>query len=286
LSPYPSGSLIGEKKRTGSKYAARSVLRDAALRDRVRAQTVSSSAARQAGRPKIRMVAFGHAKAKVAGFLALPRDPRRHRAIIVIHEWWGLNEWGKEQAEKLAANGYVALAVDLYEGKVAADPSEARKLKRGLRQDRAIGDLKAAFDYLAGRPDVDAKHIGSLGWSMGGGLAVQLAIHEPQLAACVVNYGPLPTNTGDIQKINARVLGIFGSLDRGIPPDKVRAFERCMNAAGKRVDIEIYDGAGHAFANLSNQKGYRPKAAAVAWLETLKFFEQPNGSASGVSSAV
>ena len=97
------------------------------------------------------MVAFGHAKEKVAGFLALPRDPRRHRAIIVIHEWWGLNEWVKEQAEKLAANGYVGLAVDLYEGKVAADPSEARKLKRGLRQDRAIGDLKAAFDYLAGR---------------------------------------------------------------------------------------------------------------------------------------
>ena len=172
---------------------------------------------------------------KVTGFLALPRDPRRHRAIIVIHEWWGLNEWVKEQAEKLAANGYVALAVDLYQGKVTADPSEARKLKRGLRQERAIGDLKAAFDYLAGRPDVDPKHIGSLGWSMGGGLAVQLAIHEPRLAACVVNYGPLPTNIADIQKINAPVLGIFGSLDRGIPPDKVRAFEsvyeRCWKAS-------------------------------------------------------
>src|SRR6185437_239090 len=145
-------------------------LRDAALKDRVRAKAVSSSAARQAGRPKTRMVAFGHATEKVAGFLALPRDPRRHRAIIVVHEWWGLNEWVKEQAEKLAANGYVALAVDLYEGKVAADASEARKLKRGLRQDRAIGDLKAAFDYLAGRSDVDAKYVGSLGWSMGGGL--------------------------------------------------------------------------------------------------------------------
>src|SRR6185437_9168642 len=201
LSPHPSGSLrcVGEKKRTASKYATRSVLRDAALRGRVRAQTVSSSAARRAGRPKIGMVAFGHTKQKVAGFLALPRDPRRHRAIIVIHEWWRLNEWVKEQAEKLAANGYVALAVDLYEGKVAADPSEARKLKRGLRQDRAIGDLKAAF----------------------------------------------------------------GSLDRGIPPDKVQAFEMCMNAARKRVDIEIYDGAGHAFANLSNQEGYRPNGPAL-----------------------
>jgi carboxymethylenebutenolidase len=109
---------------------------------------------------------------------------------------------------------------------------------------------------------------------MGGGLAVQLAMHEPRLAACVVNYGPLPTTIEEIQKINAAVLGIFGSLDRGIPPGKVRAFERCMNSAGKRVDIEIYDGAGHAFENPSNQRGYRPKAAAVAWLNILKFFKQ------------
>lgn len=219
------------------------------------------------------MVRFGSATEKVTGFLASPRDTRRHRAIIVIHEWWGLNEWVKEQAERLAANGYVTLAVDIYRGKVTADPSEARKLKRALRQERAIGDLKAAFDYLADRPDVDPKHIGSLGWSMGGGLAVQLAIHEPQLAACVVNYGPLPTNTGDIQKIGAPVLGIFGALDRGIPADKVRAFEQRMKVAGKRVDIEIYSGAGHAFENPANG-GHRPEAAADAWSRTLEFFKQ------------
>jgi carboxymethylenebutenolidase len=231
-----------------------------------------------AGRPKTRMVAFVGATEKAPGFLALPRDPGRRRAIIVIHEWWGLNEWVKEQAMKLAANGYVALAVDLYQGKVTADPSEARKLKRGLRQDRAIGDLKAAFDYLALRPDVDRKHIGSLGWSMGGGLAVQLAIYEPRLAACVVNYGPLPTNTRDIQKINSSVLGIFGSLDRGITPDQVRAFERRMNAARKRVDIEIYDDAGHAFESPTNKSGYRSEAAADAWSRTLEFFEQARES--------
>jgi carboxymethylenebutenolidase len=142
--------------------------------------------------------------------------------------------------------------VDLYQWKVTADPSEARKLKRGLPKDRAIRDLKAAFDYLAGRPDVDPKHIGSLGLSMGGGLALQLAIHEPRLAACVVNYGALPANPVDLQKINTQVLGIFGSLDRGIPPDRVRAFERCMRAVKKPVDIEIYDGAGHAFASPAN----------------------------------
>jgi carboxymethylenebutenolidase len=228
------------------------------------------------------MVAFVRATEKGTGFLALPRDPRRRRAIIVIHEWWGLNEWVREQAVKLAANGYVALAVDLYHGKVTTDPSEARKLKRGLRQGRATDDLKAAFDYLADRPDVDPKYIGSLGWSMGGGLAVQLAIHEPRLVACVVNYGPLPTNPADIQKIDAPVLGIFGALDRGIPADKVRTFEECMKAAGKRVDIEIYDDAGHAFENPANKRGYRPAAAADAWFHILEFFKQAKRTRSAV----
>jgi carboxymethylenebutenolidase len=220
------------------------------------------------------MVMFARGTEKVMGFLALPRSPGCRRAIIVIHEWWGLNEWIKEQAEKLAANGYIALAVDLYQGRVTVDHSEARKLKRGLREEHAIGDLKAAFDYLVGRPDVDPKHICSLGWSMGGGLAVQLAIHEPRLAACVVNYGLLPTNTADIQRIDVPVLGIFGALDRAIPPDKVRAFEECMKVAGKRVDIKIYNGVGHAFENSTNKKNYRPAAAADAWFHTLEFLKQ------------
>ena len=249
-------------------------LRDAQREDRVKVQRVLSSTAIQPGRRKTLVETFAIISEKVTGFLALRRDPKRRRAILVIHEWWGLNEWVKERAVNLAANGYVALAVDLYKGKVTVDPSEARKLKRDLRQERAIGDLKAAFDYLAGRPDVDPKHIGSLGWSMGGGLAVQLAIHEPRLADCVVNYGPLPTNAADIQNINAAVLGIFGVFDREIPPAKVRAFERCMKAAGKSVDIEIYAGAGHAFENPINKKGYRPEAADDAWSHTLKFFKQ------------
>ncbi len=111
---------------------------------------VSFSAALQPGMPKTRMVTFQRATEKVSGFLALPRDSNRHRAIIVVHEWWGLNKWVKEQTANLAVNGYVALAVDLYQGKVTAGPSDARKLKRGLPEDRAIRDLKAAFDYLAG----------------------------------------------------------------------------------------------------------------------------------------
>jgi len=229
------------------------------------------------------MVTFQSGFEKVTGFLASTEDPGRQRAVIAIHEWWGLNDWVREQAMNLAANGYIVLAVDLYRGRVTAKPSEARKLKYHLREDRAIRDLKAAFDYLAARSDVDPTHISSIGWSMGGGLALQLAIHEPRLAACVVNYGSLPTKLGDIQKINAQVLGTFGSLDRGIPPDKVRVFEKCMNAAKKPVDIKIYDGTGHAFENPANTSGYRPEAATDAWLRTLTFFDRAKESKSPVS---
>lgn len=221
-----------------------------------------------------RVVKFQRGPEKVAGFLALPHRPGRHRAIIAIHEWWGLTPWVKSQASNLAKNGYVVLALDLYHGKVTSIPSQARKLKRDLREDHAIADMKAAFDYLAYRSDVDPKHIGSLGWSMGGGLALQLAIHEPRLAACVVNYGALPTKPADIEKINARTLGIFGALDRGIPPNKVRAFEKRMNAAKKLVEIKIYDGAGHAFENPVNILRFRPNAAAAVWFRTLTFLDQ------------
>lgn len=220
---------------------------------------------------------------EVSGFLALAGGSGRQPAVIAIHEWWGLNDWVKEKARNLADNGYIVFAVDLYRGKVTTNPAEARRLKRGLRKDRAIRDLKGAFDYLARRPDVDPARISSLGWSMGGGLALELAIHEPRLIACVVNYGSLPTESADIQKIKARVLGSFGSLDRGIPPDKVRAFERSMSAAKKTVDIKIYHGAHHAFENPINKSGYRPELAADAWLRTLMFLDYMKKSKAPIS---
>src|ERR1700721_421430 len=124
--------------------------------------------------PKTQTVEFPSGKETVGGFRAVPDKPGIYPGIIVIHEWWGLNDWVKEQTEKLAAQGYVALAVDLYRGKVAADPSEAHELMRGLPQDRAIRDLQAAFAYLGTRKDVRAERIGSIGWCMGGGLSLQL----------------------------------------------------------------------------------------------------------------
>ncbi len=221
---------------------------------------------------KTENVSYNSGNESVTGFLAKPDTAGRHPAIIVIHEWWGLNDWVKEQAEKFAQQGYVALGVDLYRGKHTSDPAEAHELIRGLPQDRAIRDLKAAFDYLASRPDVIKDKIGSVGWCMGGGLSVQLAVHEPKLAACAVNYGSLPTDTADIQRIQAPVLGNFGAEDRGIPPEAVRAFEKAVKAANKSIDVKIYEGAGHGFANPNNKAGYRHDAAIDAWARTLAFF--------------
>ena len=221
---------------------------------------------------KTESVSYKSGDETVTGYLTLPEAKGRHAAIVVIHEWWGLNDWVKEQAEKFAQQGYVALAVDLYRGKSAASPDQAHELMRGLPQDRAIRDMKAAFDYLAGRPDVIKDKIGSVGWCMGGGYSLLLAENQPELAACAVNYGAMPTDPAIIQKIQAPVLGNFGAEDRGIPPDAVRAFEKAMKAAGKTIDVKIYQGAGHAFENPNNKAGYRQDAAIDAWARMLGFF--------------
>jgi carboxymethylenebutenolidase len=230
------------------------------------------SATGRAGPVKTATANYPSGNETVSAYLALPETSGPHPAIVVIHEWWGLNDWVKEQAQKLAQEGYVALAVDLYRGKVAYDPNLAHELARGLPQDRALRDMVAAFAYLASRPDVNKAKIGSIGWCMGGGLSLQLAVHEPKLAACVVNYGSMPTDPSAIAKIHAPVLGNFGAEDRGIPPSAVEAFEKAMKADGKSCDVKIYDGAGHAFENPNNKLGYREAAAQDAWQRTLAFF--------------
>ena len=234
--------------------------------------TVGLAGTLRASPAKSEMVTFPSGNDSVGGYLVLPDSSGRHPAIIAIHEWWGLNDWVKEEAQKLAEQGYVVLAVDLYRGKVAATSDEAHELMRGLPQDRGVRDLQAAVDYLAARSDVDKTKIGSIGWCMGGSFSIQFAVAEPRLAATVVNYGALPTDPAAIAKIHAAVLGNFGAEDRGIPPASVQAFEKAMKDAGKSVDVKIYDGAGHAFENSNNKTGYRPVAAKDAWERITRFF--------------
>jgi carboxymethylenebutenolidase len=207
----------------------------------------------------------------VKAVLYTPQGKGPFPALIVIHEWWGLTPWVKDEAAKLADQGYVALAIDLYRGRSATSPEEAHELMRGVPEDRANRDLKAAFNYLASRKDVDAKRIGAIGWCMGGGYALDVAVGEPRLAACVINYGHLATERSTLEKIQAPILGIFGGQDRGIPPDSVRAFEQQMKALGKSIETKIYADAGHAFENPSNKGGYREADAKDASERTVSF---------------
>jgi carboxymethylenebutenolidase len=210
-------------------------------------------------------VSYKSGEETVTGYLAAPAGGGKHPALIVVHEWWGLNDWVRGKADHFAADGYVALAVDLYRGKSAGhDADVAHQLMRGLPEDRAARDLDAAFRYLAARPDVDPARIGSIGWCMGGGYALQAAIEEPSLAACVVNYGRLVTDPKTIARIRAPMLGNFGAEDQGIPPSTVEAFEKEARAAGKTIDFKVYPGAGHGFASNPDPKVYRPEAARDA----------------------
>src|SRR5438105_8225463 len=191
-------------------------------------------------------------------------------AIIVIHEWWGLNDWVKEQASKLADQGYLALAVDFYRGKVATTRDEAHELSRAPA-DRVMRDSQAAFAYLQSRPDVKKDRIGAIGWCWGGGYSLQLAIAEPTLAADVINYGDVSASPAELKKINAPVLGLFGAQDRGITPDDVNKFRDQLKNLGKKEDITIYPDAGHGFQNPVNGAGYKAEDAADAWSKILMF---------------
>ena len=166
-------------------------------------------------KPKTSTVEFKSGDQTLSGFLALPGQDGKHPAMMVIHESWGLNDWVKQQTEKLAEQGYVSLAVDLYRGKTPADAAEAHELIRAVIQEGATKDLKAAFDYLAARPDVRPDNIGVIGWGTGGAWGMRLAAHEPRLKACVVNYGALPTDPGDLQNIGAAVSGKFRGAGQG-----------------------------------------------------------------------
>jgi len=207
----------------------------------------------------------------ISGLLYEPAGKGPFPALIVIHEWMGLNDWVKEQASKFAGEGYVALAVDLYRGKVADNPEMAHELMRGLPEDRAKRDLKAAFDYLAAQANVKKDRIGAVGWCMGGGYSLEVALLEPHLAADVINYGHLATDPEELKKIQAPILGSFGGLDRGITPEDVKKFQEAMEKLGKKIDVKIYPDAGHAFENSNNQQGYRAEDAADAWSRTVKF---------------
>jgi carboxymethylenebutenolidase len=218
------------------------------------------------------LATFPSRAGEASGYLSVPPAKGRKPAVIVIHEWWGLDEWVRDQTDRFSQQGYVALAVDLYRGRTTSSMEEAHELSRGLPEDRAIADLQAAVDFLSARVDVDPQRIGVIGWCMGGGYALKLATREPRLQATVINYGSLVTDPALIASIKGEVLGNFGGADRGIPPADVKTFQQALTTAGKDGDVKIYEGAGHAFMNPNNKQGYDAAATQDAWSRIDRFF--------------
>ena len=211
---------------------------------------------------------------EATGFLAKPKKEGIYPAVVMIHEWWGLNENIKEMAKQLAAEGYVVLAVDLYNGKVGKDANEAREFATNVRNDPdvAIKNLKSAVGFLKNQNNIDKSLIASMGWCFGGQWSLQLALNE-QLAATVIYYGSLETNSTKLSVIKWPVLGIFGSEDTSIPVETVKKFETALNEVGVENEIHIYDGVGHAFANPSGAN-YAPEQTKDAWQKTIAFLDR------------
>jgi carboxymethylenebutenolidase len=198
-------------------------------------------------------------------------------AVVMIHEWWGVNDNIKDMANELASEGYVVLAADLYNGEVATTPDKAMQLVGTVREnpEQAISNLQSAVQYLASLPNVNSSRIASLGWCFGGGQSLQLALNSEQnpLAATVIYYGNLVNDTNELSKINWPVLGIFGNQDQSIPVESVNAFKQALNEIGITNEIYIYPGVGHAFANPSGDN-YAPAETADAWKKTLAFLKK------------
>lgn len=221
------------------------------------------------------MISYTQDSTSIRGYLAIPRGEGTHAAVIVIHEWWGLTDWVKQQSDSLAKHGYVAFAVDLYKGQVAKDDETAHQLISGLVEEDAMRIIRASTDFLRSRSDVRAHAVGVIGWCMGGKYAIRAAAADPGIRACVMYYGAPITDETAIRGLQAAVLGNFGADDKGPSPEQVKTFEAALKKAGKKVDFKSYAGAGHAFANVNNPwGGYREAPAKDAWKRTLAFLDK------------
>ena len=206
----------------------------------------------------------------VTGYQAKPKNDRDYPGVVIIHEWWGLNNEIKAQAEMLAEEGFNVLAVDLYNGKIAKDPTEAAAFKDEVDLQTSIANMQAAVKFLE---DDNSPKIAALGWCFGGAKSLELALSGTELDASVIYYGNLNTNKDELAKIKWPVLGIFGEEDAVVPVAQVKEFNNLLNELEITNEVYIYPGVGHAFANPTN-KDFAPEETADAWDKTLNFLRE------------
>ena len=203
------------------------------------------------------------------GYLARA-DKAGAPGVVVLQEWWGLNDNIKAIADRFAAAGYTALAPDLYHGVVTKEPDEAGKLLMALNVPQAAADMRGAIDYLRGQT---GKPVGTVGFCMGGALSLYAACDNPEgVAACVDFYGGHPAIKPDLAALRAPILGFFGEHDGFVSPQVVKDLDEALTALGKAHDFTIYPDADHAFFNEDRPEVHDAEASADAWGKLLAFY--------------
>jgi carboxymethylenebutenolidase len=207
------------------------------------------------------------------GYFAAP-STGKGPAVVVIQEWWGLVPHIEDLVNRLAKEGFAAVAPDLYHGKITRSPVEAAKLKMELDVERAEREIAGAGDWLLKRPECSSKTYGVVGFCMGGGLAQYTATKEKNVGAAVSFYGGFKKASLDWKALRAPLLLIYGENDAGYPPEQGKQLAQQLQKMGKSVEIVIYPGADHAFFNHSRKEVYKPDAAADAWKRTVDFLRK------------
>ncbi len=223
------------------------------------------------------MVQYQSNGVTVRAYVAAPNVKEKRPAIIVVQEWWGLNEHMKDVARRYANEGYVAVVPDLYSrlgNKVTANPNEAGQLMNSLKQEEGLKDLNATVAYVKTYPGVDATRIGVTGFCMGGSYALMLPCVNRDIKAAVPYYGQVPNPDTPLQQLACPVLYIYGEDDGWITKADVQRLAAALKKYNKPGEVKTYPGAPHAFFNDTRKDVYKAAEAKDAWMRTLAFFKQ------------
>jgi carboxymethylenebutenolidase len=228
-----------------------------------------------------RIISYKVRDEQVQAYLVRPQKTGMMPGVVVIHEWWGLNDQIKRVADRLAEEGYMAIAPDLYRGKVGTDAGLAHELMRGLNENWAVDVVTGAVAQLRG-VELRDRHgalptgrmpVGTVGFCMGGRISLATALAGADVQAAVMFYGSVETSKEALKPLSVPLLGIYGNEDRGIPLDQIRAFEAALKEAGKDATVLVYPGVGHAFFN-EDRPSYDEEAAKDSWERTKMFFKK------------
>jgi carboxymethylenebutenolidase len=206
----------------------------------------------------------------VQGYYAAPTTQGDYPGVVLIHEWWGLNDQMKQTAGSLAARGYRVLAVDLYNGKVATTQDEAKTLVGSVERTEALANMQAAVSYLQ---EKGSPKIATWGYCFGGGQSANYALSGSDIDATVIYYGTVPTDAASAANVSAPVFMVYGDQDTSTPAASAQQFKEALDAKGVQAELHVYPGVGHAFANPSNP-GHDVEKTQDAWEKTLAFLDK------------